>query len=345
MFHRLVPLTAAVVLGCQSNPHDGSRTSLVMKLSAETITVAPGEKLFLEIIVIGAGSDPVAISSPDLPGFATLSDTTLILSPGRTDIGNHVVTLVARSGSQSVSDQVSIAVDRANTAPTLRMRMNLDGSEIWSEALAYQPKFYIEACDGESDPMTAEVEVVPAGKDFTGEPTFRRALTDCSGSCCNGEVAITLPSGAWYKDRERVRDDLGASSDWEPNAFPWMLGPCANGPCPGFGLPWDKCLTASDCVSSACVPWSGTTVPAGWHPDMVCASCPGGPCPGGGLPLDNCTSGEDCVTGQCDLHGQGIPGLCVGAAGAPCSSRHCLSQPLSPVCRVGSQGQALCTAN
>jgi hypothetical protein len=171
-------------------------------------------------------------------------------------------------------------------------------------------------------------------------------MTSCRpdgvGTRCEEPIRIDAPPGHRYTFQYRVRDDLGATSDWKSFPSSFMVAPCAAAPCSGYGLAWDPCRSGTDCLSGACIAWTGTRPGPGWHSDFVCAPCTAGACPGGGLPLDACSSDADCVGRRCDVT-SGLPGWCTGTVGARCSARRC-EDPSLPTCRVTSPAAYECTA-
>src|SRR3954468_15171109 len=118
---------ACSMMGCGSGTGGTSTTSLRIE-AGDPVTLSPGESALLRVVVLGPGGESASISSPDLPAFAQLSGATLRLSPQRTDLGEYTVTLLARAGGQSATTQVSVAIQRANTAPQLAYTQILEGA-------------------------------------------------------------------------------------------------------------------------------------------------------------------------------------------------------------------------
>jgi hypothetical protein len=335
---------AASLTACGSGPEKVTSNTFHIEAASEPVTMSPGQSLLLRIVVLGDGAETATLSSPDLPAFATLSGMTMTLSPGRTDLGDYRITVVAQAGAHSASTQIAVAVRRANSAPTFGAgNALLDGDLFDSSLLFFAPTYCVDASDAEGDPIIADFEVVVGGAPFSNVPTQSARLTQCTpaGTAlqCLQCVPLVAPPGHSYAIQVRLRDDLGATSDWDQFPFTIIVGPCGAAPCPAYGLAWDGCHSDSDCLSGACAPWSGGG-PVGWHPEFACAPCTGGPCPGAGLPLDACSTDADCIGGSCWL-GYGLPGTCNGPVGAECSSRYCRS-PSAPVCRVAGPSLLRC---
>jgi hypothetical protein len=302
----------------------------------------------VQVVILGAGAEPVTVSSPDLPAFATMSGTTLNLAPGTADLGVHSFTLVATSGKLSDRAEMTVVVERGNTAPSLKIAwlQDADSGDVARELL-FNPRVTVSACDAESDPLTVELEVTPAADPFSGIPTQTAPCAPLApGDCCWARVPLEVVPGARYKARARARDDLGGVSDWRPAGTVFVAGPCA-GPCPDHGVAWDNCLTDADCHSGGCVATPSTPIPLPhvMEPARVCTPCLDGLCPGGGDMGDPCASGADCKTGQCSLVAAWW--RCTGTVGEVCPeavrSWACLD-PTMQVCRIATPTSVRCSA-
>jgi hypothetical protein len=349
----------AVLAACGGGAsRDTTANRLELRLPSDVVELPYNESVAVQFIVLGAGSDPITISHSNLPHFATMDGSTIRVSPNDIyDAGEYLVTIVAQAGARSTSGQFTIRV-LANTAPTIVRWDFSDGGAMLFGPI-FHPTVYVLACDAEGDHVDLQIEARPLGESFTGMPTQVAGLQYVASSpsgtewhpggghptpCQEGTIAVEVEPGREYRLQVRVAD-YSAKSGWDDYPWTFLAGPCAAGPCAGYGLPLDPCDRGEDCLSGACVPWLGPQK-AG-QPANGCASCAGGPCPGAGLPFDPCIDGADCASGVCDTSLLiARTGRCSSTGGSPgdaCSSRAC-EDPAWPACRLTGDGFRSCYA-
>lgn len=216
-----------------------SRLQLVVPSSG--IEMATEETRTIQLLVLGAGGEPVELSG-ELPPFASLAGSLLVLAPSRVDVGGHEVLLVATAGAQVASATLFVNVTRANTAPAWAsggVHM-ADDAGIYSPfacnltdpgatdccpgpacVLGISPAVALVVCDAELDAVTIEVEVVPLAQPFTGVPTHsvtrRPEPADSYGGCFGraGDSRVPLEGllpATSYAFSVRTRDEWGATT-------------------------------------------------------------------------------------------------------------------------------------
>jgi len=224
--------------GGSSDPSRADRGALQFVMDARPVVLTTGESVVIQLLVIGQHASEAAISSADLPPFATLDGSRLTLAPTRAFQGDYSMTLVAESGSSNASATLHVSVQRDNTPPFLML-----GGFSWADANGgpydssgpCTPELHGTAAvhaflgDAEGDSVTWEAEVVPKGQPFSGKPTQSVSaavgiVADCSAahdpyhSCKGGryfyrdfELPLEgLAIGTTYSVAIRLRDQLGA---------------------------------------------------------------------------------------------------------------------------------------
>jgi hypothetical protein len=204
-------------------------------MDEKPITLETGKSIVLQLLVIGQRSGEAVISSPDLPAFATLDGSRLTLAPARSFVGDYAITLVAKSGSDTTSATLHVAVRRENTPPSARFWGWADSNGAQSMycrptgPLQGTPSIFAWVRDEEGDTVTWEVEVVKKGEPFTGKATY--SLTGpvgvdhsdpshCSGATPGLESCFELPfdglgDGETYSFAMRMRDQFGAVTSFQ----------------------------------------------------------------------------------------------------------------------------------
>jgi hypothetical protein len=248
--------------------------------STAPIDVMAGERLLLRILVVGDDADRASLSSPDLPPFATLSDSTLTLAPTRSHTpGDYTVTIVATTPTQRASSTFQIRVKRFNQPPGYFTIFVYDGIEEMKCACQGAPLLDAERCrfdndpqvmfpftEPDGDPVFVEVELQPsdAGLGVVNR-TFRFDPPSYSTSSLDGVRALDgLLPGTQYRFVLRVCDALGACATQPSSTYfspipldgGWFdFGTISRGPAGAscmHATAGEFCSTASDCCSGSC---------------------------------------------------------------------------------------------
>jgi hypothetical protein len=257
-----------------------------------SVSVAPGQTRTIDLIVIGAGNDPVVVSSPDLPAFATLVDMMLTLSPSATDAGSYDIQLVATLSSdagQCPSSKATLSVTVLNTAPSFLEPVPLQGV---ADAVGLHrsrlgpfnvsnmcPGPYCQlrgpvsltyvVCDADLDDLSLDVEVVDAGSPLAGIATVSKTVSlknaPSGGDCATITVGFPpLSEGQAYDYAFRVRDAAGLVPTNAPDPIlgvggvnwyqggTFQQGPCDGGGCRCGPKGSQGCQYDSDCCSGSC---------------------------------------------------------------------------------------------
>jgi hypothetical protein len=201
---RLVRVTACLVVAaaCGRGPAERARFDLTLSGAASKtggdgvpeMTVVGGDKLVVQVLVVGNVSGPVAFTASGLPPFATLDGNVLTMAPARTDHGTFPLSIEASDGAQTVKTSMRVvAVARETT---------LNGSFLWADQIAGRPypilpfscpsretctaygtpAIEFGVCDDENDEVTLAIEVVPRGSSFQKVPTYSMTLAAGSGA-------------------------------------------------------------------------------------------------------------------------------------------------------------------
>ena len=163
-----------------------------------------GQRVLVQLFVVGTVPAPVTFSAVDLPSFATLDGPLLTLAPSRSAKGTYAIELVATAGNASASSTLNIEVTRFNSPPTRTTNQRVilgddDGHPDSSHPyLSYYcpnptlctaigvPRLRLEACDAEGDGLLFEVEIVPRGQPFSSKASLSsyvgRDASACSSS-------------------------------------------------------------------------------------------------------------------------------------------------------------------
>lgn len=271
-----------VLLACGSGSQGGPESSTLRIVVADApVEIVAGSTLLVQVLVIGPGASAGVISSPDLPPFATLAGSLLTLSPTRAFEGDYPITLVATAGSNIASAVLHVRVSRPNAPPELSwVSMSDDDlSRSWNVCpggwctIAGLASVVVVVQDDDRDDVTVELELVPSGQPFTGEPTHSatipsgNATATCGAAAPSACAAIPLPGlvpGSSYKFALRLRDALGATgvypgwgseAEWAglPSGYSFVQGPCpADGPCACVPTGALTCTSGLDCCSGSC---------------------------------------------------------------------------------------------
>jgi hypothetical protein len=147
----------------------------------------------------------VTITSPNLPGFATISGETLELSPVYEDAGDYTIDLVAHSGGATATGQLLLHITRMNTGPMWLPVPYFTGGN--SGGSPY-PQIRAPVCDKEHDNFTFEVSVafvdamIPNTPDFTHFVDFSQIqpIMQEDGAWCADFVTElpNLPPGDYH---------------------------------------------------------------------------------------------------------------------------------------------------
>jgi hypothetical protein len=159
------------------------------------------------------------------------------------------VELVATAGPNAATAALAVAVTRPNSSPTPAPFYSFymaDSTGIFPPdgpcVSIYDPdrlhccpgetcvigkptELVVDACDGEGDAITADVEIIAPEGAFTGEPTHsvtwrpgepQNLRCSRSGPCgCFGVTLDGLAPGTTYAFGVRLRDEWGATTSWE----------------------------------------------------------------------------------------------------------------------------------
>ena len=233
-------VVSAAVLACGGEAVSNRTTTFQLVVPATSIEIAGGDTKTIQLLVLGEGAEPVAVTG-ELPAFATLQGDLLTLAPSRADLGQWDVELVATAGTQAASATLIVNVTRTNTAPTWGSSdlMMSDDAGIYGPGacmapdrsdccpgtsclIGTSPAITLRVCDAEGDAVIVDVEVVPLSDPFTNVPTHSvtgRAGTHtfrCGGSseecgCFDVPLDGVSPDTA-YAFSVRTRDEWGATT-------------------------------------------------------------------------------------------------------------------------------------
>jgi hypothetical protein len=108
-----VPLAIVACLGaCMFDENADDRDQLQLVLDDQPLALPPQGSLVLDLIVVGDDGEPVAISAPELPPFATLTGARLELAPIDEDVGEYDIPLTVSDGERSDTEILHVRVAR-----------------------------------------------------------------------------------------------------------------------------------------------------------------------------------------------------------------------------------------
>lgn len=239
-----VALIFAACLGCgstgSSTPSRGDGPSaLAIVLPQNDIELVGGETLVVQLLAVGVDGEPATFSI-DGPGFASLEGARLTLAPTRADAGTFTVEISAKAGLRTANATLGVTVAVPNEAPSVWSGDFLfvgDAAGIYGGpdctlsghmccpgpacTLGSDPVVYVMACDADRDPLTIDVQVVPATQaladvvtdSFTGTldaPQPARCANSISPCACFAVPLAGLAPSTSYAFGVRVRDARGA---------------------------------------------------------------------------------------------------------------------------------------
>jgi hypothetical protein len=222
-------------LACGNGPAS-NQTTFELVVPDAAIELEGGETRVIQLLVLGAGAEPVSVSG-EFPAFATLEGDLLTLAPSRADLGYHAIKLVATASARTARATLAVTVTRNNTWPSWDYFVMSDDVGLylpgWCSApdrsdccpgltclLGSSPLLHaVGLCDAESDEITIEFEFVPLGQPFTGVPTFTRTARpafDSFSRCGEGCICVDVPldsfsPGTRYAFSARTYDEWGAT--------------------------------------------------------------------------------------------------------------------------------------
>jgi hypothetical protein len=161
-------LATMALAGCASHTSSTSNTFELLVDSQPIHMVAPTH-LIVELFVVGSPVDDVTITASNAPAFASISGTTIDLTPTLADAGDYAIGLVATSGSETATAELDLHITRMNTGPMWQP------VPFFSNGSSSQPPYaQIRApvCDLEHDNFTFEVSVAPLGATIPNTPDF-----------------------------------------------------------------------------------------------------------------------------------------------------------------------------
>jgi hypothetical protein len=156
----LVVAVALVLAGCTG----GSSDSFRIHVDDQPIELTAPTTVIVQIFVLVAPGTEVTLSSPNLPGFATISGETIQLSPVAHDAGDYAIELVATSGGDSAHGTLRLHVVGMNTGP---MWQPVPFFSSGNPATIRAP-----VCDKEHDNFTFEVSVALTSDPIPNTPMF-----------------------------------------------------------------------------------------------------------------------------------------------------------------------------
>jgi hypothetical protein len=226
-----IVVTALLLASCGpiSGGDDPSRASFALADIGDVV-LATGERKDIQLLVLGAGNEPVQFSAQDLPPFATLTGDVISLAPLREHAGETLVTVTATSGTQSTSKQFTLRITRTNAAPRLEhpYLQDEDGTSlifqrasdgVWQVTLRGVATAASPISDADGDSVRLFAELVPEGAPFTGVATYASPPSPGGAVSSGGRVLLTgLEPGKSYRLRLWAKDALGLSSN------PWDFG-------------------------------------------------------------------------------------------------------------------------
>lgn len=252
--------TIGVLAGCGSSAvrSDASATRLQLVVDEAPVEVAAGDKLVVQLLIVGPRSEEATITSSQLPSFATLDGRTLTVRPGRKDVGTYSVSLTATTPSDSTSALVALSVTAPNAPPRFGAGGYIymhDGQESRFQVcpgshctIRDVPALMPLILDDDGDEVTFEVEIVPEGQEFSGAVTYA-----CAGRAWCALQGLT--PGESYQFAVRARDALGAYNPegWLRQPY-WRFqqGPCPPGVACACVPSGYACGTDVDCCAGRC---------------------------------------------------------------------------------------------
>jgi len=211
-------IVGLILAACTSHT---SSDSFQLLVQTEPIELVAPTHLIVDVFVVGAPSGEVTITSSNLPAFATISDTTIDLTPVLEDAGDYAIDLVATSGGETARAQLALHIRRTNTGPMWQP------VPYFTDGRSSQPPYaQIRApvCDLEHDNFTFEVSVAPLGSSTPNTPDFTHFIDftqtppdstlDTGGWCADFITEMPgLPPGSYHGAIHAV-DVLGAEDPY-----------------------------------------------------------------------------------------------------------------------------------
>jgi len=190
-------LMLCVAYGCgreseTSNPSSEPPVSLELLIPENPLTIQAPAPFTIMLMVVGQASESAVISSPDLPGFASLTGKFLTLLPSYSDAGQYTITLIASIPSgASATATLRLEVTRSNSPPMwLPALVFEDGQTMGGyPQFSQSPTLVAVICDKEGDDITFEAEVVPRGHEFVKQATYSQTVD-----------FTQIPPISYYKD-------------------------------------------------------------------------------------------------------------------------------------------------
>ncbi len=183
------------------------------------VTMTAGTTRQVSLVATDPDGDAITFLGTSLPAYATLTGSTLTLSPGTSIAESVTVSVTARDALMATAARSFLLTvsPPPNAAPSLSgLRMvNAGGSPLDAGAvLTSSPTLRADLDDPENTSVSLEVEVQLVASPFTNVATHQSTLQP------EGAVSVPLPSlavGA-YKWQARAKDAAGLPSAWAPFA-------------------------------------------------------------------------------------------------------------------------------
>lgn len=165
----------AVAGACGDNVTDESAASFELLTPAAPIELDAPTRLAVHLFVINPPSEEVTISSPNLPAFATISGDNLVLSPQYADRGDHVIDLVATSGTSETTSYLRLHITGTNTRPTFGSLFQPTFVGGYTSHAPY-PQLRVGVCDRERQAITVNATVRSVEGGTQNPPVFTSVI-------------------------------------------------------------------------------------------------------------------------------------------------------------------------